>query len=92
MKKIGLVIMLLAVSAFAETPIEPKAQITDNLKDKLDVLQVLSAMVKGNGYTCDSISAARNFFTGRGYVLTCNNYAYTYEIADKGGKWVLTVK
>jgi hypothetical protein len=31
-------------------------------------------------------------FLSEGYTLHCNNYRYEYEIADKGGHWIVTVK
>ena len=35
--------------------------------------------------------AFRSFLVGRGYILKCNNLRYTYDIADKGGNWIVTV-
>jgi len=32
------------------------------------------------------------FSSHRGYHLSCNEFSYDYEIEDKGGHWIVTVK
>jgi hypothetical protein len=44
------------------------------------------------GYTCDSISAVRFWMFSRGVTITCNDLRYDYDLADKGGRLVVTVK
>lgn len=71
------------------TPKEPGASIVNMSSVKIDTV---AAIVRSRGYTCDSISSALPFIMGGGYYLYCNRYRYSYEIADKGGNWVVTVK
>jgi hypothetical protein len=75
-----------------KVPFEPDAQISDNIKPRADFFDELTDFVKANTYRCDSISAVSSFFSGGGYKLQCNHYRYKYEIADKGGNWIVTVK
>lgn len=49
------------------------------------MLNAGAALVRAQGWTCDSISAARVMHTSVGYTLRCNNWRYAYDIADKGG-------
>ena len=44
------------------------------------------------GYKCDSVSALRKFFRGRGFKVSCNRYSYSYEVEDRGGKWIVCWK
>lgn len=74
------------------TPIEPNATISEQLKNESAVVEALAKQVRGNGYRCDSISVARMMLWSRGFVLVCNRFAYEYEIEDKGGRWRVTVK
>ena len=52
----------------------------------------MAAMVRLYGYRCDSISSAREWLLSYGYTLNCNGFRYEYELRDKGGNWVVTVK
>jgi hypothetical protein len=84
--------MFIPVSCLPKTnvPFEPEARVV--VSHKAEFFNALTGLVKGNGYRCDSISAARPFFLSAGYTLSCNDYRYEYEIADKGGRWIVTVK
>lgn len=56
---------------------------------KRDAMNIIQAY----GYTCSSIDHMSPFLlSGSGFKVTCNNYRYMYEIEDKGGRWVVTVK
>lgn len=85
-------ILLLTIASVQATPVERDAVISDKLKGKSDVLEEIVRLVRGYGYKCDSISAARPMVFSRGFVLVCNGFAYEYEIEDKGGNWRVTVK
>ena len=54
--------------------------------------KALGAMIVANGYRCNSITSVFPFIRSEGYTVRCNNYRYTYEIADIGGNWEVTVK
>lgn len=87
MKKL---IMAAAITAFtaSATTIDKDAQVTI----PKDVALSLAQLIKIYGYRCDSISGARQFLSGRGFVVNCNDYRYTYEVEDKGGRWIVTVQ
>lgn len=78
------------MSAMAATPIEPRAKIGSELSPK--IIEGLTELARGSGYSCDSVSVARKMLVGTGFVLVCNNYNYQYEIEDKGGNWIFRVK
>lgn len=63
-----------------------------NEKISADLLKELIIFTKSYGYKCDTVSSARPFMNDKGYQLNCNNYRYEYEIEDKGGNFVITVK
>jgi hypothetical protein len=78
--------------SLSHTPIEEKAIVDDTMKGKFEAIDALAILVKVNTFKCESISAVRTWLFSRGYTLICNNYNYEYEIADKGGHWIVTVK
>lgn len=86
------ILNLVAPTAIAATPVERDAMIDDKFKGRTDVLEELVTFIKAHGYRCDSISAARPMVFSRGFVVRCNQWAYEFEIEDKGGKWRITVK
>lgn len=87
MKKLILALALIAAPAMASTPIDGKSEHIQNHAQA----QAAANLVKAYGYRCDSISSFSSFIMGGGYKLNCNGFNYTYEIEDKGGRWVVTV-
>lgn len=88
--------LLSTAAAFAQdVRIEPDAVLgsdVENLSNLQEVLNAFAGMIRRNGWRCDSISAARKFMFSRGFTVICNDYAYEYEIRDRGGQWVATLK
>jgi hypothetical protein len=78
--------------AIGRTPVEEKAIIDNAIKDKRDAMDALAILVKNSTYRCDSISAVSAWLFSRGFTLVCNHFSYEYDIADKGGHWIVTVK
>ena len=74
------------VAASAAT-VEVDAYISKGISRK--AIDAAVALIIAWGYRCDSVSTMRHFFTGGGYVVICNHYAYEYEIEDRGGNWVV---
>ena len=64
----------------------------EKLSNRQELFGSLVVMIRARGWRCDSISAARTFFWGRGFDVKCNGYAYHYQIEDRGGRWVVTLK
>jgi len=48
-------------------------------------------MVRVSGYTCDSVDAVIPFALSEGSYVSCNGGRYSYDIANKGGNWIVTV-
>ncbi|WP_421833991.1 hypothetical protein ACT4YX_09545 [Acinetobacter baumannii] len=70
--------------------VEKEAVINSKIDE--DILSQLILAVLVNGYKCDTVSSAIPYIRGGGYTMQCNNYQYEYEIEDKGGNIVVTVK
>ncbi len=91
-----LAMMLLSTNALAnDVRIEPDAVIGEDMQkfDNLqEVLNAFALMIRLRGWKCDSISAARRFVFSRGFTVICNDYAYEYEIKDRGGNLVVTLE
>jgi hypothetical protein len=74
------------------TPIEKDAVLYKDSAEDLDLIDKLAKIVRSNDDRCDSISAARPMLMSVGFVLSCNQFQYTYDIQDKGGHWLVTVE
>ena len=81
-------------------PLEPDGfGITDSLLKKLKSREVdpqqfvdeLVVMIRAQGYSCNSISSLIPLSVSVGWKVYCNRFAYTYEIADEDGKFVVTL-
>jgi hypothetical protein len=72
--------------------IEKDAVLFSDTSESLAFIDKLVKFVRANDFTCDSVSAQRPMLTARGYVLVCNKFSYTYDIQDKGGHWVASVR
>lgn len=83
-------LFVVSMSVMAATPIEPRAVIDRELSPQ--IIEGMTALARGRGYSCDSVTVARKMLVGNGFVLVCNNARYEYEIEDKGGNWIFTVK
>ncbi|WP_140383434.1 hypothetical protein [Acinetobacter pittii] len=70
--------------------VEKEAVINSKIDE--DILSQLILAVLVNGYKCDTVSSAIPYIRGGGYTMQCNNYNYEYEIEDKGGNIIVTVK
>ena len=80
-----------------QIPIEPYAAIDDGFADKEGVIGDLVALVRSNGWRCDSVSAAMRelplFNPSKfGFKLSCNKNMYEYQIRNRGGIWVACIE
>lgn len=73
-------------------PIEPEAKIYSDLKKPEVTINGILGLIHLNGWRCDSITYVREKMFSPGYKINCNNYRYTYEIADRAGTWVACIK
>jgi hypothetical protein len=65
-------------------PVEEEALLVSDSRDALDAIDAMAHVVKANGYRCSSISGFSAYVFSRGFKLTCNRFAYSYEFEDKG--------
>lgn len=72
--------------------IEKDAVLFDNDSGSIALIGKLVQLVRDNGFSCTSVSSARPALMSRGYVLGCNKFSYTYDIQDKGGNWLVSVR
>jgi hypothetical protein len=73
-------------------PLEPDVVLGEGVKGNAVALNAMVDLVRANDFRCDTISAAKSWIMSRGYTIKCNRFSYTYEIADKGGHWIVTVE
>lgn len=73
-------------------PIEKDALLYKDGIEDIKLINQLVSTVRLNGFKCDSVSAARPQFFSVGFVLTCNEFLYEYDITDKGGHWIVIVR
>jgi len=73
-----------------DAPIEPGAEIKDDLKKNVKLLRELVRFVRENGHQCDAISAVQANTMSRRFKLVCDRSHNTYEIESQEGHWVVT--
>ena len=86
-------VTLFAAPAFC-APLEAGAYYTQDWTRKH--AQILanesSAIIRAQGYRCDSVSSIQRWVFSGGFDVVCNGFRYKYEIEDKGGRWTATLK
>ena len=88
------ILACIATSIASSIEVEPDAVMSDfilEFRDTQGLLEELANKIRNQGWRCDSISAASEMFWSTGFVIICNNFRYTYEIRDRGGRWVVTL-
>ena len=75
-----------------DAPIEPGAEIRDDLKKNVKLLRELVRFVRENGHQCDAISAVQANTVSRRFKLACDRSRNTYEIESQESHWVVTPK
>lgn len=56
-----------------------------------DAASGVALIINTSGYKCSSMDYIRTFISGSGYKVGCDN-KYDYEVEDRGGRWVVTVR
>lgn len=73
--------------------IERDAEIQADIVGDSELIYAVVGMVRGNGYTCDSLSTLYPFIFGTGYRVGCNRWTLFYEVEDVGNnRWVVKRK
>ena len=75
-----------------DAPIEPGAEIRDDIKKNVTLLRELVRFVRENGHQCDAISAVQANTVSRRFKLACDRSHNTYEIESQESHWVVTPK
>lgn len=86
-------ILLAALGSLLATGVSAQTLAPDYSGDHVDgkTALILAQYVRAWGYRCDTVNAATPFMFSRGFNLYCNEYRYSYEIEDEGGRWIVTV-
>ncbi len=84
-----LALALLPLASFGQVAIEPNAvrRHTDD-----STINELVRVIRARGYKCDSVSAAIPWPVNPGYTVRCNQFNYTYQVEEKDGRWVVSVR
>lgn len=51
--------------------------------------EAIVPLIRASGFQCNSITKIRKWVFGRGFTVHCHNWAYKYEVEDRGGTWVV---
>jgi hypothetical protein len=49
-------------------------------------------LITGHGYDCRYVDLMRPYLAGGGWVVSCNNRQYRFDIEDHGGKWTVVAE
>jgi hypothetical protein len=85
---LGMAFCLLAGAANA-VPVEKDAQIYKTVS--ADTVQALATLINLNGYKCTSVSSVLPMVFSTGFHVNCNQYRYSYDVEDQGGRWIVTL-
>lgn len=92
---LALALALGATTATADTfTFEPNVFLP-NGRTASDMTEIATAAVRAvhiHGWRCDSISSMAAHWFGDGFAMRCNNFAYTYDFEDRGGRWIVTLR
>lgn len=90
---IGASLLALSGTSYA-APLEKNAQFTSDLtRERAQAIaNDASYLIKRAGYKCDTVSYVAKWVFSVGFDVKCNHNRYAYEITDKGGNWVATLK
>lgn len=90
---IGASLLALSGTSFA-APLEENAQYTSDLTRQRAqaIANDASRLIERAGYRCDTVSFVAKWVFSVGFDVKCNHNRYSYEITDKGGNWVATLK
>lgn len=78
-----------ASGSYAGVTVEKDAIISSRFEGEQGIFDSAANLIRAFGYRCDSLSAFRPFIMSRGFTVVCNKFAYTYELQDRGGNWVV---
>jgi hypothetical protein len=84
--------MLLAVPASSTSNAAQTTTTTRTAKPDIEQTKsALVALIRLNGYKCDTLTKWHPLLFSRGYEVYCDLY-YSYDVEDKNGRWVVTAK
>lgn len=80
--------LFIPLSAYPQVRIEPNALIDSNFSR--GAVEQGVQIIRLYGYACNSVSSLSVGWKGN-VEIKCNNYKYTYEIVDRGGRWTVCI-
>jgi hypothetical protein len=88
---IGALIFLAVPASSTSIPVQTTTTTSTADTDQEQVKSRLTAIIRLNGYQCDTLTKWHPMLFSRGYEVYCDLY-YSYAVEDKGGRWIVTVK
>lgn len=82
-------LVVISTNATLSTPIETENFVREEIGSS--AAKLLADVVKLYGYKCDSITSVRSLYFSNGFNIQCNYFRYSYDVEDKGGRWIVTV-
>ena len=83
MKKVFLSIVAIGILTISN------AQTKGNLTD--DQVAAVQRLIQLYGYRCDTVNFAMRSNWDGNIEVSCNDNTYSYDVEDKGGRWVVTL-
>lgn len=84
-----LALVLSCASAAGQT-VESDARIQEGISS--EGVTAAATLIRARGYSCRTVSSMQRFLWSTGFNVCCQQFRYCYELADKGGNWIVTVK
>ncbi|MGE0714810.1 MAG: hypothetical protein AB7P02_05155 [Alphaproteobacteria bacterium] len=86
----AIAVAIAASPAVAQVAVEKDAQVSSGVSK--DGINAASVLIRASGYSCRSVSSMVRWTWSTGFTVCCNHHQYCYELADKGGNWIVSVK
>jgi len=89
----------------AAVPIDPPKMIDDTAETRTQTLTretkrltpqvppetalAMQTLITLAGYDCQTVDAARPFWTSEGWTVYCNVFRYRFNVSNHGGRWLV---
>lgn len=85
-----LVLAIAAPTQAADVPYT-RGSWTKEIGDVQGVVNEGAALIRRFGWRCDSVSSIVRRWPSSGFVFYCNDFRYSYDVWDRGGRWVAKI-
>ena len=79
-----------SAAACPAVPLGPKVEESEYLTKQQ--VYCLAAMIRLKGYDCSQVHNALPFAFSEGYTVRCNGGRYSYQVVNKGGRFLVSVE